>query len=236
MSEINSGTFRNQLPAGRPNGWVTLDRSWAKALDVQRDRGIYRIRHRELVRWLAAIDCDVPLTGTWIIDPVHTNVGFVAPHLVIARVRGGFRGVSGTVSLGTRPADSWVDVIVEMASIDTGQPRRDAHLRSADFLDTVNHPQMRFRSTGLEIQGPHNGRLTGDLTLRGVTRSVTLELRYLGAATDQQGTPKLAFEARGLIDREEFGLVWNRALETGGLLVGRHIELQIDAQAVATAA
>jgi polyisoprenoid-binding protein YceI len=152
---------------------------------------------------------------------------------MIARVRGGFRKVSGTVSVGNGAGDSWVDVTVDTASVDTGQPLRDAHLRSADFLDTDRHPRMRFQSTELQICGSTSAKVTGDLTLKGVTRPVTLDLKFLGKTTDERGVPKLAFEARASIDREEFGLLWNRTLDAGGVLVGRQIELQIEAQAVA---
>lgn len=235
MSDIFNPPTNQQLPAGRPNGWVILDCSWARALGVQRDRGVYRIRQSHLLQKLERLGAYPPL-GRWEIDPAHTSVGFVAPHLKIAKVRGGFREVSGTVSLGPTPAQSWVDVTVQTASIDTGHPFRDAHLRSEDFLDAANHPQMRFRSTGMEDVGTRSCKLTGDLTLRGVTRPVTLDLSYLGTATDTSGDPKVVFEASARIDREEFGLVWNRVLEAGGVLVGRHIDLQIEAQAVPAAA
>jgi polyisoprenoid-binding protein YceI len=221
------------MPYNRPNGWVRLDRAWARRLGVTRDRGVYRIRHRDLLNRIDPLAGSLPMSGSWKIDPQHTRVGFVAPHLMVAKVRGGFRDVAGTVSVGTGAADSWVEVTVDTASIDTGQPVRDAHLRSADFLDSDNHPHMRFKSTGLEICGSSSARVTGDLTLKGVTRPVTFDLQFLGRTTDENGRPKVAFDARASIDREEFGLVWNRVLEAGGVLVGRQIELQIEAQAIA---
>ncbi|MEX2587626.1 MAG: YceI family protein [Actinomycetota bacterium] len=226
------------LPARQPNRWVKLDRSWAQQLSVHRDRGVYRIRRRDLLKRLANnLEPVRPVEPQWIsrhwaIDPAHTTVGFVAPHLMVAKVRGGFKQVSGSVFVGTCPSEAQVDVTVETASIDTGEPVRDAHLRSGEFLDVDNHPHMRFVSTGLEIRGPRNCRLCGDLTIRGVTRPVSLELEYLGTVTDALGQPRMAFEARSRIDREEFGLVWNRVLESGGVLVGRQIELQIEAQAL----
>lgn len=221
------------IPSNRPNGWVRLDKAWARRLGVTRDCGVYRIRQRDLLNRINPLASSLPMAGSWMIDPQHTRVGFVAPHLMVAKVRGGFNKVSGTVSVGTGAADSWVDVTVDTASIDTGLPLRDAHLRSADFLDSDNHPHMRFQSTDLEICGSTSARVTGDLTLKGVTRPVTLDLEFLGRTADEHGTPKVAFEARASIDREEFGLTWNRALEAGGVLVGRRIELQIEAQAVA---
>jgi polyisoprenoid-binding protein YceI len=219
--------------SNRPNGWVRLDKAWARKLGVTRDCGVYRIRHRDLLNRINPPVGALPMAGRWTIDPQRTRVGFVAPHLMVAKVRGGFKNVAGTVSVGTGVTDSWVDVTVDTASIDTGRPLRDAHLRSADFLDSDNHPHMRFQSTELEVCGSTSARVTGDLTLKGVTRPVTLDLEFLGKTTDEQGAPKVAFEATASIDREEFGLVWNRALEAGGVLVGRRIELQIEAQAVA---
>lgn len=235
--------FANRLlPLDQPNRWVTLDRRWARQLGVRRDRGVYRIRHRDLLRRLGSgtepLRRVEPLSIArhWTIDPAHTSVGFVAPHLMVAKVRGGFKQVSGSVFVGRSPSGAQVDVTVETASIDTGEPLRDAHLRSDDFLDSDNHPHMHFRSTGLELCGPRNCRLCGDLTIRGVTRPVSLDLEYLGTVTDPAGQPRMAFEARSRIDREDFGLVWNRALEAGGVLVGRQIELQIEAQALPSVA
>lgn len=227
------------LPLDQPNGWITLDRRWAQRLGVQKQRGVYRIRRRELLKRLAGsaeppvrLVTPFSIARRWTIDPAHTSVGFVAPHLMVAKVRGGFKQVSGKVLVGRSVSESQVDVTVETASIDTGEPRRDAHLRSDDFLDVDNHPHLYFRSTSLEICGPRNCRLGGDLTIRGVTRPVSLDLQYLGTVADQFGQPRMAFEAHAYIDREEFGLVWNRALEAGGVLVGRQIELQIEAQAL----
>lgn len=233
MTEQLDWLTTRQLPFNRPNGWVVLDKTWARALGVQQDRGVYRLRHRELVRRLDPLAEARALAGSWTIDPENTKVAFVAPHLVFAKVRGGFSDVSGSLSVGSGSDDSWVDVRVGTASVDTGLPLRDAHLRSADFLDTANHPEMHFRSTELHVSGSRTCKVSGELTLRGVTRPLTLDVEFLRKDNDAGGKPKLAFEATANIDREEFGLVWNRTLETGGVLVGRHIELQIEAEAVA---
>jgi polyisoprenoid-binding protein YceI len=233
MTEQLNWLTTRQLPFNRPNGWVVLDRAWARSLGVHKDRGVYRIRHRELLRRIDPLAEARGLAGTWTIDPERTKVGFVAPHLVFARVKGGFKEVSGDLRVGNGPSDSWVDVRVGTSSVDTGQPVRDAHLRSADFLDASNHPEMRFRSTDLEVCGSRSCKVSGELTLRGVTRPLTLDVDFLSKENDAGGREKLAFEARANLDREEFGLVWNRKIEAGGLLVGRHIELQIEAEAVA---
>lgn len=233
MTEQLNWLATRQMPFNRPNGWVLLDKAWARTLGVQKDRGVYRIRHRELLRRIDPLAGARDLTGTWTIDPERTKVGFVAPHLMFARVKGGFREVSGNLRVGSGPSDSWVDVRVGTSSIDTGQPVRDAHLRSADFLDASNHPEMRFRSTDLEICGPRSCRVSGVLTLRGVTRPLILDVDFLSKGSDTEGKAKLAFQARANIDREDFGLVWNRTVGGGGLLVGRQIELEIEAEAVA---
>jgi polyisoprenoid-binding protein YceI len=233
MTEQLNWLTTRQMPFNRPNGWVILDRTWARTLGVKKDRGVYRIRHRELVRRMDPLAEARNLAGSWTIDPERTKVAFVAPHLVFAKVRGEFSEVSGSLSVGSGSEDSWVDVRVGTASVDTGLSLRDAHLRSADFLDSANHPEMHFRSTELRVHGLRTCTLKGELTVRGVTRPLTLEVEFLGRNSDAGAKPTLGFEARANVDREEFGLVWNRPLEAGGVLVGRHIELQIEAEAVA---
>ena len=233
MTEQLNWLAARQIPFNRPNGWVTLDKAWARSLGVQKDRGVYRIRHRELLRRTDPLAEAGGMAGRWTIDPERTKVGFVAPHLVFARVKGEFREVSGDLRVGTGSSNSWVDVRVGTSSVDTGQPLRDAHLRSADFLDASNHPEMSFLSTGLQVSGSRSCKVRGDLTLRGVTRPLTLDVDFLSKGNNAAGKAKLAFEARANLDREAFGLVRNRKIEAGGLLVGRHIELQIEAEAVA---
>jgi polyisoprenoid-binding protein YceI len=218
------------IPGRTP--WVVLDKAWAARLGVPRDRGGYRIRRLELMRRLSATGQVLPAPKEWTIDPAHTSVGFVARHMMISKVRGRFKEVAGTVTIGEAPEDSLVDITVQAASIDTGLPVRDDHLRSSDFLDVANHPQLSFRSTKLEPKEENGFSLTGDLTIRGVTRPVTLDLEFLGTAKDPSGDRRVAFEAKAEINREDFGLTWNQALEAGGVLVGRQIDLEIEAQAV----
>lgn len=211
---------------------ILLDKAWAEHLGVSRTSGAYRIGRRELAARLERYEKDQLISREWEIDPAHTNVSFITNYLMLAKVRGGFRDFAGTFHVGEVPQDSWVEITIDAASIDTGLPVRDDHLRSPDFLDVRNHPQLSFRSTRLERQEGSSFNLTGDLTIRGVTRPVTLDLHYLGAAKDPCGNLKTAFEARAQINREDFGLTWNRALESGGLLVDRHVNLEIEAQAV----
>jgi polyisoprenoid-binding protein YceI len=226
------GNYRpdSLYPPGR-NSWVHLDKAWAARLGVPRDRGTYRIRRLELFRLLSEIDQVLP-PGKWTIDPAHTSVGFVARHMMISKVRGRFKEVAGTINVGRAPEESLVDIVIGAASIDTGQPIRDNHLKSPDFLDVSKHPHLRFRSTKVEQSDEKSFKLTGDLTIRGVTRPVTLDLDYLGTAKDPKGNCRAAFEAKAQINREEFGLTWNQPLETGGVLIGKEVGLEIEAQAV----
>ena len=173
-----------------------------------------------------------PATGTYDIDASHTHVGFKARHLVVAKVRGSFSDVSGTVVVADDPLASTVEVSVGLASIDTGDATRDGHLRSGDFFDVDNHPTMTFRSTGVRQVGDDRYDVDGELTVRGVTRPLTLHATFEGTVTDPWGGERAIFSATGKVNREEFGLTWNQALETGGVLVGKDVELDIEAEVV----
>jgi polyisoprenoid-binding protein YceI len=174
----------------------------------------------------------VPTAGTFAIDPAHTRVGFVARHLMVSKVRGGFTEVSGEVVVGEDPTESSVYAEIKAASIDTGVADRDAHLRSPDFLDVENYPTLTFRSTGLVVGGDNEFALSGDLTIRGVTRPVTLNVEFEGLARSPWGQEVIGFTASTEIDREEFGITWNQALETGGVLVGKKVKIEIGAEAI----
>jgi polyisoprenoid-binding protein YceI len=175
---------------------------------------------------------DVPAPGLWRIDTAHTNVGFVARYLMLTKVRGRFTEFSGSIHVEENPADSWAELSIAAASIDTSNPDRDTHLRSPDFLDVARFPTINFRSTDVKLGGRSNLQVTGDLTIRGQTRSVVLDVEYLGVTPDVWGNTRVAFSAAAEIDRTEFGASWNVALETGGVLVGRQVQLDIEAQAV----
>ena len=171
--------------------------------------------------------------STWEIDPVHSNLGFSVRHLVISRVHGRFARWSGSLTLDdARPEHSKVEVRIEAASIETHEPQRDAHLRSADFFDTDKHPAIEFRSTRVEKAGEQRFQVAGDLTIAGVTRPVLLEVEPLGRAKDPWGGERAGFSARTAIDRRDFGLVWNQALDTGGVVVGEKVEIAIEIEAV----
>jgi polyisoprenoid-binding protein YceI len=174
----------------------------------------------------------IPVAGTFALDAAHTTVGFVARHLMVSKVRGAFTGVSGTLVIAEEPLASTVTVDIEAASIDTGVADRDGHLRSPDFLDVERFPKLTFRSTRVETFGGGEFTLVGDLTVRDVTREVRLAVEYEGVARSPWGQEVIGFTATTEIDREEFGITWNQALETGGVLVGKKVKIEISAEAV----
>ncbi len=172
----------------------------------------------------------LPEPGTWHLDPAHTSIEFVARHLMVTKVRGGFGSFTGTVEIAENPTDSSVHIEVDMASVVTGNADRDGHLKSADFFDVENHPKMTFVSNSIVEKGD-GYQVTGDLTVKGVTNPLTLDVEYLGVMTDPWGNAKAAFAGSGEVNREEWGLTWNAPLETGGVLVSKTAKIEIEAQA-----
>jgi polyisoprenoid-binding protein YceI len=175
---------------------------------------------------------EIPPPGTWIIDPSHSEVEFTVRHMMISKVRGRFRQFDGTIVIAERPEDSRVEVFIEAASIDTRDGSRDEHLRSADFLDVEHHPEIRFTSTSLRPGDIGHWDMTGDLTVRDVTRQVLLDVEFSGATVDPWGNLRVGFDASTRIDRDQFGITWNQVLEAGGFLVGKEILVEIDVEAV----
>lgn len=173
---------------------------------------------------------------TWQIDAAHSSVEFAVKHMMFTTVRGRFKDVKGTIEADEQNPDaSTVNVKIAAASIDTGSPDRDAHLRSADFLDVENHPTLTFRSKRVEGAMKKEGdtfRVTGDLTIRGTTMEVTLECQYEGTGKDPWGGTRAGARATARIDRRDWGLKWNQALETGGILVANEVRIEVEAQAV----
>jgi polyisoprenoid-binding protein YceI len=169
--------------------------------------------------------------GTWTVDASHSTVGFTARHLMITKVRGRFTHVSGSATVAENPLDSVVTATVALASVDTGDAKRDGHLRSADFFDVERFPTMTFTSTTVKQDGS-DFLLVGDLTIKGVTRSVELELEFDGVNQDPWGGTRASFSAEGEINRKDWGLEWNVALESGGVLVSDKIKLSLDIQLV----
>lgn len=172
----------------------------------------------------------LPEVATWSFDLSHSSISFVARHLVVSKVRGGFDSFSGTVTVADPIEQSSVEVLIDAASISTGDAQRDGHLVSDDFLAAEAYPTLSFRSTGLRHEGGDDWVLAGELTIKDVTRPVELQVSYLGALTDPWGNQKVAFTAATEIDREEWGITWNQALETGGVLVGKRVTIEIEAQ------
>lgn len=171
-------------------------------------------------------------TARWDIDVGHSAIHFYVRHMVISKVHGRFARWSGALELDTADLTrSSVDVRIEAASIDTQVADRDAHLRSADFLDVEKHPELSFRSRRIEKAGDRY-RVAGELTLHGVTREVVLDAEFAGTGKDPWGNERAGFSAKASVDRRDFGLVWNAALEAGGVLVGEKVEIAIELEAV----
>jgi polyisoprenoid-binding protein YceI len=179
-------------------------------------------------------------TTTWQIDPTHSAVEFAVKHMMFTTVRGRFKDVQGTIEFDEQnPADSRVDVTIGAASIDTSVADRDGHLRSGDFLNADEFPTLTFRSTRVEGAAKGEGdrlEVTGELTIRGVAKEVTLDAVYEGTGKDPWGGTRAGVRATAKIDRRDWGLTWNQALETGGILVGNDLRIEIEVQAVKAAA
>jgi polyisoprenoid-binding protein YceI len=173
-----------------------------------------------------------PAAGVYEIDKSHSMVEFVSRHLMVTKIRGRFSEFSGAITVGETPEESSVEVTIDAASIDSRDEKRDGHLRSPDFLDVENHPTIEFRSTDVEVIDDQRLRVTGDLTIRDVTRPVTLDATFDGEFADPWGNQRIGFSASTEIDREDWGLTWNVALETGGVLVARKARLELTVSAV----
>ena len=169
----------------------------------------------------------------WAFDLVHSSINFTVRHMVVSKVRGRFTRWDGTLVMDEKdPAGGRVDVVIEAASIDTGVAQRDEHLRSGDFFDVGRNPTITFKSTRVEKAGEGALKVTGDLTMHGVTRPVVLDVEYAGSAKDPWGGVRAGFSASTKLDRKDFGLTYNQLLETGGVLVGETVEIGIEAEMV----
>lgn len=178
---------------------------------------------------MTSIDIPGYRAGTWVLDPSHSEVTFSVRHMMISKVRGSFGMKSATLVAPENPLDAKVTASVDVTSIDTNDEGRDTHLRSADFFDTENHPTMEFVSTGARIEDG-DYFIDGDLTIRGVTKPVSFEFDFGGFGSDPWGNYKAGASATTTINREDFGLTWNAALETGGVLVGKDVTINLDLQ------
>ena len=174
---------------------------------------------------------DIPSAGKFELDPAHSRVGFVARHLMVSKVRGSFGDASGTITIADDPADSSVQVSIKTDTITTGVEARDNHLRSGDFIESAKYPTIDFRSTRLEPKGGNEFLVHGELTIKDVTRPVTLDVEFEGAVLSPYGKEVVGFSASTEIDREEWGITWNQALETGGVMVGKKVKIEIEVEA-----
>ena len=176
-------------------------------------------------------------TNNWNIDVAHSGINFSVRHMVVSKVRGHFGKFSGTLAIDDADlARSSVDVTIDASSIDTGVAQRDGHLRSPDFLDVERYPEIRFLSTRLHRLGADQYHLAGELTIRGVTRQVLLDVELGGRAKDPWGNERIGFSAKTSIDRKDYGLAWNQVLEAGGVLVGDRVDIELEVEAVRAAA
>ena len=173
----------------------------------------------------------LPAAGTYALDPTHTRVGFVARHLMVTKVRGAFADFEGTITIGEDAAASTAEATIRTASIDTGVADRDNHLRTGDFLEVERFPEITFRNARVLKQDGGDFTVAGDLTIKDVTREVVLAVTLDGVAKDPWGNEKLALTASTRINREDFGMTWNVALDAGGVLVSKEIVIEIEAQA-----
>ena len=174
------------------------------------------------------------VAGTWTIDPVHSEVGFVVRHMMVSKVRGKFATFSGEIVTGQEPLGSSVTATIDLASISTGNDQRDAHIRSADFFEVDTYPTMTYRSTGVRVDGD-DYVLDGQLTLKGVTKDVPLRLELNGFGPDAYGGTRAGFSATAEINRRDFGVDFNAAMETGGVVVSDKVTIQLEIEAVLNA-
>lgn len=174
----------------------------------------------------------LPTRGTFVLDQSHTQIGFVARHLMVSKVRGRFTDYEGAIVVADDPSESSVEVIIQAASINTNDVSRDNHVRTNDFLAVAEYPTLTFRSAEVELTPTGAWKVHGDLTVRGVTRPIVLDVEFEGVIQDPWGNQRLGFTASAEIDRNEFGVSFNAALETGGFVVSPKVKLEIEAEAV----
>ncbi|MFD5146562.1 YceI family protein [Streptomyces sp. NPDC058401] len=198
--------------------------------------GLFTRRTQDATTAVATLDVDpalAALTGDYVIDPSHSSIGFTVRHAMVTNVRGTFAEHEGSLHLdGTDPSRSTASIDVKIASVDTGIGDRDGHLRSGDFFDAETFPLMTFRSTEARQLGGDKYRITGELTIKDVTRPLSIDLEFGGSATDVYGNERVGFEGSAEILRSDWGLTWNAALETGGVMVSDKVKLTFDISAI----
>jgi polyisoprenoid-binding protein YceI len=175
---------------------------------------------------------DIPVAGTYELDPNHKRVGFVVRHLMVSKVRGNFGDATATITVTDDPMQTSVTASIQTASINTGQPDRDNHLRSGDFFESEKYPTMEFRSTGIKSHDGDEFIVDGELTIRDVTKPVELKVEFEGVGRSPYGQDVFGFSATTEINREDWGLTWNVALEQGGVMVSKNIKIEIEGEAI----
>jgi polyisoprenoid-binding protein YceI len=175
---------------------------------------------------------EFPAVGTYAIDPSHTELGFAVRHMAVSKVKGRFSTFEGTIVIGEHPADSKVSVTIDATSVDTRDENRDGHLKTNDFFDVENHPTWKFESTSIAYEKGTDFQVIGDLTIRGVTKSVTLEATLEGVVKDPYGNHRVGFSASTSIIRDDFGVAFGAVMEAGGLVVAKKVDIQIELEAV----
>ncbi len=174
---------------------------------------------------------EYPAVGTYVLDAMHTTVGFTVRHMAVSKVRGAFNKFEGTLELAENPEDSKVNVTIDAGSVDTRDENRDNHLRTNDFFDVANHPTWNFVSTAIKAEGPTEWKVEGDLSIRGVTRTVTLDATLEGVVRDPYGMHRVGFSAKTSINREDFDVSFGAVMEAGGLVVAKKVDIEIEAEA-----
>jgi polyisoprenoid-binding protein YceI len=175
---------------------------------------------------------EYPAVGTYAIDASHTQLGFAVRHMAVSKVRGRFSQFEGTIDIAEDPVDSKVSLTIDPASVDSRDENRDNHLRSNDFFDIENHPKWTFTSTSIAADGPTEWKVTGDLTIRGVTKPVTLDISLEGVVKDPYGNHRVGFSGSTSIDREDFDVSFGAVMEAGGLVVGKKVDIELEVEAV----
>jgi polyisoprenoid-binding protein YceI len=174
----------------------------------------------------------IPVAGTYTLDAAHKRVGFVARHLMVSKVRGDFADATATIVVGEDPLQSSVTATIQTASVFTGQPDRDNHLRTSDFFEVAKYPTIEYRSTGIKSFEGNEFVLAGELTIKGVTKPVDLRVEFEGAGRSPYGQDVFGFSATAEVEREDWGLTWNVALESGGVMVGKKVKIEIEGEAI----
>jgi polyisoprenoid-binding protein YceI len=174
----------------------------------------------------------IPAAGTYELDAAHKRVGFVVRHLMVSKVRGNFGEATATITIGEDPLQSSVTATIQTTSVFTGQPDRDNHLRTGDFFEAEKYPTIEFKSTGIKSQNGNEFLLDGELTIKGITKPVELLVEFEGAGRSPYGQDVFGFEASTEIDREDWGLTYNMALESGGVMIGKKVKIEIEGEAI----